>query len=118
MNYLFLLYSDESESPETPTDDAGFAAMMEPWNVYTEALTEAGVMRGGEALHPTSAATTLSRLDGEVVYTDGPFAETREQLGGYYIVECDDLDAALGWAAKCPVMGYGRVEVRPIMNLG
>lgn len=118
MQYLFLLYSDESKAEEPPKDPAAFADYMAPWVAYTEALTEAGVMRGGEALLPTAMATTLSKKSGETMHTDGPFAETKEQLGGFYMVECKDLDEALAWAAKCPAADYGSVEVRPIMDLG
>lgn len=117
MQYIFLLYSDESAAPEPPTTPEGWQAYMKPWEDYTNALTEAGVMRGGEALQPTAAATTVRTGTPEPVFTDGPFAETKEQLGGYYIVECDNLDQALGWASKCPVVQYGSCEVRPIMDL-
>lgn len=118
MTYLFMLYSDESKQPPPPTTPEGQAAMMAPWKDYNAKLTAAGVMRGGNALHPTSAATTVSATTGEVVFTDGPFAETREQLGGYYLVECANLDEALKWAAQCPIVHYGRAEVRPLMDLG
>lgn len=117
MTYMFLLYGDESAAPPMPTDPEGFAKMMEPWNAYDKLLEEAGVMRGGNALHPTSSATTVTAAGGEPVVTDGPFAETREQLGGYYMVECENLDEALKWAAKCPGTQHGRVEVRPLMSL-
>ena len=117
MEYLFLIYNDESAAPPANTPEE-VEAMMEPWNVYTQELVDAGVMRGGNALHPTSDATTVTAIDGDPVFTDGPFAETREQLGGYYHVECSDLDEAMKWAAKCPVVSYGRVEVRPIVDMG
>ena len=115
MQYLFLLYSDETKNPEPPTDPVAFAEWMAPWAAYNAALVAAGVMRGGNALMPTGSATTLSRAAGAVVTTDGPFAETAEQLGGYYLVECDSLDEALKWAQRCPMIHYGKVEVRPIM---
>jgi hypothetical protein len=88
---------------------------MEPWVSYGAAMEKAGVFVAGDALQPTSTATTLSSKGGpEHVYTDGPFAETKEQLGGYYLVNCKDLDEALAWAAKCPGVQYGKVEVRPV----
>ncbi|MFK7989620.1 MAG: YciI family protein [Sandaracinaceae bacterium] len=118
MQYLFLLYSDESQAEDPPKDPAAFADYMAPWVAYNEALTEAGVMRGGEALLPSAMATTLTNHGGKAVHTDGPFAASKEQLGGFYMVECKDLDEALAWAAKCPAAAYGSVEVRPIMDLG
>jgi hypothetical protein len=118
MNYIFLIYSDEKAAPPEPTDAAAFAAMMEPWVAYTSALQEAGVYRGGDALHRTDEATTVTVVNGEKVITDGPFAETREQLGGYYLVECAHLDDALHWASLCPAAHYGRIEVRPLMDVG
>lgn len=117
MNYMILLYSDESQAPPTPTDAEGFAKMMEPWQKYTDELEKAGVLRGGDALELSSTATTVSALSGELVLTDGPFAETREQLGGYYLLECADLSEAIRWAGRCPIVHYGRAEVRPVMDL-
>lgn len=116
MTYLLLIYSDESQMPPPPQDPAAVAAMMAPWKTYTEAMRAAGVHRGGDALMPTHMATTVSASGGEAVITDGPFAETREQLGGFYAVECADLDEALKWAGQCPILQMGgRVEVRPVM---
>lgn len=107
MKYAILIYDDESNW--TGNED------LSPWMEYTQALTEAGVLRGGEALEPTTTATTVRMVDGRVTTTDGPFAETREQLGGFYLIECADLDEAVGWAAKIPSVDRGSVEVRPIM---
>lgn len=118
MQYMFLLYGDENQAEEPPKDPEAFANWMKPWVDYTQALTDAGVMRGGEALMPTAMATTVTAAGGpEPTVTDGPFAETKEQLGGYYLVDCPDLDSALAWAAKCPAAQYGHVEVRPIMDV-
>ena len=116
MQYLFLIYGSESKRPETPKSPEELAAYMAPWQAYGKALTEAGVMLGSNALQGVATATTISATSGETLITDGPFAETKEQLGGYYLVECDDLDSALQWAAKCPVVQFGRVEVRPIQH--
>lgn len=109
MRYLVLIYEDESNPP--PDD-----AEMGKWFQVTEEMREAGVHRGGEALHPTSSATTVRVKNGETVATDGPFAETREQLGGYYLIDVEDLDAAIEWAARMPNAHKGSIEVRPIME--
>ena len=115
MKYMLLLYGDESRwenmSPEDSAED------MKRWSEYGEKVVESGVFIAGEGLAPTAAATTVRIEAGEVVHTDGPFAETREQLGGFYLLECPDLDAALGWAAQVPDLGEaGSVEVRPVMD--
>ncbi len=116
MQYLLLIYSNEAAMPEPPKDPAAFAEWMSPWNNYTESLQKAGIMLGANALQPTSTATTVCAPKGDPVFTDGPFAETKEQLGGYYLIECDNLDDALSWAAKCPIVKMGRVEVRPVAD--
>ncbi len=79
-------------------------------------MGQAGVLADGAALHPTPAATTLRLREGERVLTDGPFAETKEALGGYYVLDVPDLEAALDWAARLPNAGYGSIEVRPVME--
>jgi hypothetical protein len=105
MQYMLLIYvpSDGSQRAEPSA-----------WGAYTEALQEAGVMVAGDGLHPGDSASTLRVRDGETLVTDGPFAETKELLGGYYLIDVEDLDAALGWAAKIPSVGFGSVEVRPV----
>ena len=115
MRYLCLIYGDEKAEPVPGVNDGQF--LMEAHGKFGAAAGAAGVLRGGEALHDTSTATTVQAADGEVLTTDGPFAETKEQLGGYYVLECDDLDTAIHWAAQIPHPG-GRVERRPIMELG
>jgi hypothetical protein len=115
MKYMLLLYGDESRwesmSPEEGEES------MQAWSAYSQELVQAGAFVAGEGLAPTAAATTVRIKDGEIVHTDGPFAETREQLGGFYLLECPDLDAALGWAAKVPELAeVGSVEVRPVMD--
>jgi hypothetical protein len=109
--YMMLIYipSEGSPSPEQ-----GGAETSE-WFEYTQALQDAGVHVAGDALQPGETATTVRVRDGETVLTDGPFADTKELLGGYYIVDVPDLDAALKWAAKMPNINYGSVEVRPVM---
>jgi hypothetical protein len=118
MQYLFLLYSAEAGTPEPPKDPKELEAYMAPWGEYHAVLQKAGAMLGGNALQPTSTATTVELKDGKASFTDGPFAETKEQLGGYYLIDCANLDEALALAAKCPGVHHGRVEVRPIMDLG
>jgi hypothetical protein len=85
------------------------------WGAYTRALMEAGVMVGGAALMPSHAATTLRIHDGQRELHDGPYADTKEQLGGFYLIEAEDLDAALAWAARNPAAAMGAVEVRPLV---
>ena len=110
MKYALLIYDDETTAD--PDED------ITPWIQYTDELVAAGVLRGGEALQPTPTATSVRVRDGKVTTTDGPFAETREQLGGFYLIEVDNLDEAIAWAAKIPSAGRGPVEIRPIMAVG
>ena len=86
------------------------------YGAFSKAIDHAGINLGGEALQPVSTATTVRVQDGRTLTTDGPFAETKEGLGGFYILDCKDLDEALAWAAKCPGSWYGKVEVRPVMT--
>ncbi|HET9441184.1 MAG TPA: YciI family protein [Longimicrobiales bacterium] len=109
MRYLILIYENEAT---TTHDEAEF----QKWMQYTDDLKASGCYLGGEALHPTSSATTVRVKNGKRVVTDGPFAETKEQLGGFYLVDCKDLDEALKWAEKIPSADRGPVEVRPIMD--
>ena len=114
MKNALLLYSAEDAGPQ------GEQEMMEEmpkWFSYTEELDQAGANLGGEALLPAAMATTLQVRDGQRMTTDGPFAETKEVLGGFYIIEAPDLDAALAWAEKVPSAPYGSVEVRPVMAI-
>ncbi len=115
MKYLLLLYGDEAAYDNQSPEEA--AETMSAYTAFDEELTAAGVLRGGEGLEPTSSAVTLRYADGAPVRTDGPFAETREQLGGFYVLECKDLDEALAWAAKVPELSdNGSVEVRPVID--
>lgn len=107
-----MIYGDERVWESMSRDD--MAAMYAAHAAYGEAMQQAGVMRGGAELKPTSTATTV-RFDGGTPRTlDGPFAETKEQLGGYYLIEVDDLEQAIAWAEKMPGMSSGAVEIRPI----
>lgn len=115
MRYMFLIYSDPDAGPGRGTPEA--QAEMGEWFAYTAALAEAGVLVAGDPLHPVESATTVRVRGGERLTTDGPFAETKEVLGGYYIVDVADLDEAVTWAEKIPNVGYGSIEVRPVMEM-
>ena len=115
MRYLLLLYSAPDAGPEPHSSEA--MAEMKEWYALTQELVDAGAMLGGEALHGVDSATTVRVRDGKTVSTDGPFAETKELLGGYYAIDVENLDAAVEWAAKIPSAPYGSVEIRPIMEL-
>jgi len=115
MRYLLTIYTDESRyATMTPEDSA---RLMADYGAFGQEAQEAGVLLGGEGLQPTATATTVRVRDGEAMFTDGPFAETREQLGGFYIIEAKDLDEAVGIAARLPAAKTGSVEVRPIMKM-
>jgi len=114
MRYLLLIYGDETQwgnsTPEQQQKE------YQAYEEYGKWLAEKGWMRGGEALHPTPQATTVRVRNEETLATDGPFAETKEQLGGYYLVECDNLDQAIESASKIPAARGGSIEIRPIME--
>ena len=112
MKYLLMIYGDEARGEAASKADTEH--MHAAYMAYTEALRKAGVIVGGERLRPTSSATTVRQVDGKNQVLNGPYAETREQLGGYYMIDVPDLDAALAWAARCPAASHGAVEVRPI----
>jgi hypothetical protein len=114
MRYMLLIYGDEREWATMTEEES--AAEMGRWGAYTEAIQTEGIMRAGDALQPTATATTVRVRDGEALVTDGPFAETREQLGGYYLIECESLDQAIDAARRIPSVGTGSVEVRPLME--
>ena len=109
MQFLALIYSVEGG------DDVDWPTLIEQYGKFGEEATAAGVMVGGDALQPVSTATSVRLRDGKTNITDGPFAETKEQLGGYYLLECKDLDEAIHWAAKIPSARYGTIEVRPVV---
>ncbi len=114
MRYICLIYDNEAEY--TTMSEAEQQAEMAAYYSFTDAVVKAGIDRGSDALMPTTMATTVRVRDGKTVTTDGPFAETKEQLGGFYIVECANLDEAIEWAAKIPGAAHGSVEVRPVME--
>ena len=114
MQYMLLIYSDPAREPAYGTPE--FGAMMGGYMALNELMKADGTLRGGEALKGVETATSLRIKAGRVETMDGPFAETREHLGGYYIVEVPDLDAALKYAAMIPSASFGTVEVRPMMD--
>ena len=112
MQYLLMIYRNEAEQAKM---DAGTAKkMMEDYGAFTQSIIQSGNFKAGDRLQDASTATTVRVRDGKTLTTDGPFAETREQLGGYYLIDARDLDAALAIAARIPSARYGSIEVRPI----
>ena len=115
MQYMLLIYGNEKAGMNMSPEEQ--EASMGEWFGYTEELQASGAMAAGDALQPTTTATTVSQPNGDdALITDGPFAETREQLGGYYLLNVADLDEAIAWAKKCPGARYGKIELRPVME--
>ena len=112
MQYLLMIYANEAEYAKI--DPATLQKVFEEYGAFTQGIVKSGNFKAGDRLQPTTTATTVRIRDGKTLTTDGPFAETREQLGGYYLVEAKDLDAALGIAARIPGARSGSIEVRPI----
>lgn len=112
MKYMLLIYGDEATWAAMTPDQ--LQRCYADHGAFTDALTRAGVLRGGAELQPGATGVTLRFTGGRPVATDGPFAETREQLGGYYVIEVDGPEAARDWAAKMPCMDTGAVEIRPL----
>ena len=115
MQYMLLIHSSENAAQSAPPEAT--ARMHAAYMAYTEALNQAGVVVNGNRLRPTSATTTVRVVDGKTQVLDGPYAETKEQLAGYYMIDVPDLDAALSWAARCPGAGLGVMEVRPLWEM-
>ncbi len=116
MQYLLLIYENEAEA--AAKGEAGMTQMMNEYRTFTQSIVQAGQFKAGDALQPSSTATTVRVRSGKTVTTDGPFAETREQLGGYYLIEAKNLDEAIGIAARVPTAKSGSIEVRPVMVYG
>jgi hypothetical protein len=114
MKFLALIYNDERLYTDVTPEEG--AAIFQAHGEFGQAAGEAGVFGGGDGLQPTNTATTLRVRDGERMLTDGPYAETKEQLGGYYLLDCKDLDDALNWAARIPEAKTGAIEVRPVID--
>jgi hypothetical protein len=115
MKYMLLIYTDEA-AQQLMTDDR--EAMSDDYATFTKWLADQGVMLGGDALQSVQTATTVRVRDGETLATDGPFAETKEQLGGFYLIDAKDLDQAIDVAARIPGAKNGSVEVRPVLEFG
>jgi hypothetical protein len=115
MQYLLMIYTPEDGwSKMSPAEQQqGMAA----YNAYSEALKTAGVLKGSNRLQPTATSTTVRVANGKSQVLNGPFADSKEQLGGYYLIETADLDGAISWAARCPGASHGTVEVRPIWSM-
>jgi hypothetical protein len=116
MRYALLIYGNEAQDAQmTPAEQE---AQMGQYFAYTQEISATNTMRGGEALLPTGMATTVKVKEGRTLTTDGPFAETKEQLAGFYLIDVENLDQAIGWAAKIPHAASGSIEIRPVMELG
>ncbi len=115
MQYLFMIYSSEEGSPQPGSEE--FSEEMQGYMTFTEEMQSKNMMVAGDALESVTTATTVRVRNGKTTVTDGPFAETKEVLGGYYLLDCKDLDQALECAAKIPTALHGSIEVRPIMDL-
>ena len=113
MQYLILIYDEEKKWADMPKAEA--EKMFGQYGKYTQELMQSGVMKGGAQLKPVATATTLRTKGGKLVTTDGPFAETKEQLGGFYLIDVPDLDSALKWARQVPSVHTGSIEVRPLV---
>ena len=113
MKYAFTIYGDESGREAASEEDRN--AMSQAYGAVTQEMQDKGVLVAGEGLYPTPTATTVQVRDGDRTVTDGPFAETKEQLGGFYVLDVKDLDEAIEWAAKIPGAQFGSVEIRPVM---
>jgi hypothetical protein len=115
MQYLLMAYVDETGWPKMSKSEQeqGIAA----YAAYSEALKTSGVMKGSNRLQPSSVATTVRSTSGKSQVLDGPYVDSKEQLGGYFLIDVPDLDAALSWASRCPAVHHGVVEVRPIWSM-
>jgi hypothetical protein len=116
VQYMLLIYDDEQQIAQM--NDAERGPFMREYFEYTASLRERGAYVHGEPLQPTSTATTVQVRDGETLTTDGPFAETKEQLGGFYLIDVESLDEAIEWASKVPSARLGKIEVRPVLAMG
>jgi len=112
MQYMLLIYSNEANMSAAKPGEV--SQVIAAYQAYNQALQDAKVWRGSERLKPTAMTTTVRMVNGKSEVLDGPYAETKEQLGGYYLIDVPDLDAALSWAARCPGAAHGQVEVRPL----
>jgi hypothetical protein len=112
MKYMLLIYANQSEAPKYTPEEQQAAAQA--WQAVGDEIKAAGAWLSGSGLAPVTDATTVRVRNGKTLIADGPFAETHEQLGGYFLLDCKDLDEAIGWAAKIPGAKYGSIEIRPL----
>jgi hypothetical protein len=115
MQYLLLIHEDEKQMQGVTPEQNG--ARLAAYGAYMKAVADAGVGKGGQRLHPSSTATTVRVKNGKTSVVNGPYAEIKEQLGGYILIDAPDLDSAISWAARCPGAQYGAMEVRPIWQM-
>jgi hypothetical protein len=115
MQYMLLIYGDEGARASATKEQMG--QVMAAYVAYTDAMKKAGVFKAGDPLQPSAMTTTVRAADGNAKVLNGPYVESKEQLGGYYLIEAADLDSALSWAARCPGAQFGAIEVRPIMQM-
>jgi len=115
MKYMLLIYSNEGGMQSVSKEQAD--QMLAAYGAYTQAMQKAGVLAGGDRLRPSPAASTVRVINGKTKVLDGPYADTKEQLGGFYMIDVPDLDTALSWAARCPGASHGTLEVRPIWQM-
>jgi hypothetical protein len=116
MNYLLLIYSNEAE--EAAMDESALEKLIGEYVEFTKSIVQGGHLKAGDRLRPVSTASTVRVRNGKIAVTDGPFAETREQLGGYYLIEAKNLDEATAIAARVPGARHGSIEVRPVWPMG
>ena len=114
MQYMLLIYQDETGWPQLSDEERG--RMIQEYSAFTDEVRASGALVASDPLQPASSATTVEVRDGETLTTDGPFAETKEQLGGYYLIEAESLDEAIEWAAKIPSARDGKIEIRPVVD--
>ena len=114
MKYLLSIYADEKGLASATSEQ--IQQTIDAYNSFTQEVKDKGIFLSGEGLEPTSSATTVRVRNGETLTTDGPFAETKEQMNGFYLLECNDLDEAIEWAGKIPGAARGSVEVRPVLD--
>ena len=115
MKYMLLIYSNEKQLAARSQADS--EKLLGAYGAYAQAMQKAGVMAGGDRLKPTDSSTTVKVANGKTQVLNGPYAESREQLGGYFVIEVSDLDAAISWASRCPGASHGTVEVRPVWTM-
>jgi hypothetical protein len=115
MQYMLMIHSDEKAIQTATPEENG--SILAAYGAYMKAMSDAGVSKGGQRLRPTSTAATVRVLNGKAQVLNGPYAEVKEQLGGCFLIDAPDLDAAISWAARCPGAQYGAIEVRPIWEM-